>query len=123
MWNPISRRADGSSSGSPEDRSRNGELPRSTAGSGRSSPRARPRRCHPRGLTAGVQHAAARAGDHPLLEKGGRLGYTASGVPYLVLAWVTVRLARTSGGERAEREVLGNSTSIDIRIHSAPRRK
>lgn len=65
-------------------------------------------------MTGDVQHAAARAGDHPLLEKGARLGYAASGVLHLLLAWVTIQLAWTSGGEQADQQgalqqVAGNS--------------
>lgn len=55
-------------------------------------------------MTGDVQHAAARAGDHPILEKGARLGYAASGVLHLLLAWVTVQLAWTSGGEQADQQ-------------------
>lgn len=55
-------------------------------------------------MTGDVQHAAARAGDHPLLEKGARLGYAASGVLHLLLAWVTVQLAWTSGSEQADQQ-------------------
>jgi hypothetical protein len=55
-------------------------------------------------MTGHVQQAASRAGDHPLLEKGARLGYAASGVLHLLLAWVTVQLAWTSGGEQADQE-------------------
>jgi hypothetical protein len=53
-------------------------------------------------MTGHVQQAASRAGDHPLLEKGARLGYGASGVLHLLLAWVTIQLAWTSGGEQAD---------------------
>ncbi|KQT99495.1 DUF1206 domain-containing protein [Sanguibacter sp. Leaf3] len=55
-------------------------------------------------MTGNVQSAASRAGDHPLVEKGARLGYGASGVLHLLLAWVTVQLAWTSGGEQADQE-------------------
>ena len=55
-------------------------------------------------MTGHVQQAASRAGDHPLVEKGARLGYAASGVLHLLLAWVTVQLAWTSGGEQADQE-------------------
>lgn len=55
-------------------------------------------------MTGNVQSAAARAGDHPLLETGARLGYAASGVLHLLLAWVTVQLAWTSGGEQADQQ-------------------
>ena len=63
--------------------------------------------------TGHVQSAAASAGDHPLLERGARLGYAASGVLHLLLAWVTVQLAWTSGGEQADqqgalRQLAGN---------------
>ncbi len=51
-----------------------------------------------------VQGAADRAGDHPVIEKGARLGYAASGVLHLLLAWVTVRLAFGSGGEDADQQ-------------------
>ncbi|WP_233571436.1 DUF1206 domain-containing protein [Cellulomonas triticagri] len=53
-------------------------------------------------MTGHVQQAASRAGDHPLVERGARLGYAASGVLHLLLAWVTVQLAWTSGGEQAD---------------------
>jgi fumarate reductase subunit D len=55
-------------------------------------------------MTGHVQQAASRAGDHPVLEAGARLGYAASGVLHLLLAWVTVQLAWTSGGEQADQQ-------------------
>ncbi len=55
-------------------------------------------------MTGNVQSAASRAGDHPALETGARLGYAASGVLHLLLAWVTVQLAWTSGGEQADQQ-------------------
>ncbi|HEY0215617.1 MAG TPA: DUF1206 domain-containing protein [Cellulomonas sp.] len=55
-------------------------------------------------MTGHVQQAASRAGDHPVLETGARLGYAASGVLHLLLAWVTVQLAWTSGGEQADQQ-------------------
>jgi len=55
-------------------------------------------------MTGHVQQAASDAGDHPLLEKGARLGYAAGGVLHLLLAWVTVQLAWTSGGEQADQQ-------------------
>lgn len=60
--------------------------------------------CHPRSMTGNVQSAASRAGDHPALETGARLGYAASGVLHLLLAWVTVQLAWTSGSEQADQQ-------------------
>jgi fumarate reductase subunit D len=55
-------------------------------------------------MTRPVQQAASRAGDHPVLAVGARLGYAASGVLHLLLAWVTVQLAWTSGGEQADQQ-------------------
>lgn len=48
----------------------------------------------------GVRSAASSAGDNPVLESGARLGYAASGVLHLTIAWVAVQLAwfHTSGG-------------------------
>ena len=37
--------------------------------------------------------AVADAGDHPVIEWGARLGYAASGVLHLLLAWLTVQVA------------------------------
>lgn len=51
-----------------------------------------------------AQSAASRAGDHPLLEKGARLGYAASGVLHLLLAWLTLRLAWGGGGEQTDQQ-------------------
>ena len=45
--------------------------------------------------------AAAEAGDHPVIEWGARLGYAASGVLHLMLAWLTVQIAMGSGQKQA----------------------
>ena len=45
--------------------------------------------------------AAARAGDHPVVEWGARLGYAASGVLHLLLAYLTAQIALGSGGKQA----------------------
>src|SRR3954469_15761608 len=37
--------------------------------------------------------AAGKAGDHPVVEWGARLGYAASGVLHLLLAWLPVNVA------------------------------
>ncbi|WP_255595910.1 DUF1206 domain-containing protein [Cellulomonas sp. C5510] len=55
-------------------------------------------------MTGNVQSAVSRAGDHPALEAGARLGYAAAGVLHLLLAWVTVQLAWTSGSEQADQQ-------------------
>jgi len=50
--------------------------------------------------------AAAKAGDHPVIEWGARLGYAASGVLHLVLAWLTVQIATGSGGQASQSGAL-----------------
>ena len=54
-------------------------------------------------MTSSVRSAAAEAGDHPVVEKGARLGYAASGLLHLLLAWVALQLAWSGGsGEQAD---------------------
>jgi hypothetical protein len=50
--------------------------------------------------------AAAKAGDHPVVEWGARLGYAASGVLHLVLAWLTVQIATGAGGQASQSGAL-----------------
>ncbi|MFG1623873.1 DUF1206 domain-containing protein [Kribbella sp. NPDC049227] len=53
----------------------------------------------PAGEVSGeAKRAAAKAGDHPVVEWGARLGYGASGVLHLLLAYLTARIALGSGG-------------------------
>lgn len=52
-------------------------------------------------LTA-AQDAARKAGDHPVVEYGARLGYAASGLMHLLIAYIAVRLATKSGGGSAD---------------------
>lgn len=56
--------------------------------------------------SANARGAAARAGDHPVVEWGARLGYAASGVLHLVLAWLTVQIATGSGGQASQSGAL-----------------
>ena len=53
-------------------------------------------------MSDGVRAAAAAAGDNPVVETGARLGYVASGVLHLLLAWVTLQLAWFHGGAEAD---------------------
>lgn len=46
---------------------------------------------------AEVKSAARRAGDHPAVEMGARLGYAASGLLHLLMGWIAVRVATGSG--------------------------
>lgn len=45
--------------------------------------------------------AASKAGNHPVIEWGARLGYAANGVLHLMLAYLTVQLALEAGGKQA----------------------
>ena len=57
---------------------------------------------HVGGATTVAKGAARRAGDHPVVEWGARLGYAASGVLHLALAWVTAQVALgEAGGKQA----------------------
>jgi hypothetical protein len=50
--------------------------------------------------------AVTKAGDHPVIEWGARLGYAASGVLHLVLAWLTVQIATGAGGQASQSGAL-----------------
>ena len=52
--------------------------------------------------TTAARGAAARAGDNVVVEWGARLGYAASGVLHLVLAWLTVQIATGAGGQASQ---------------------
>jgi succinate dehydrogenase/fumarate reductase cytochrome b subunit len=49
-----------------------------------------------------VTSAARRAGDHPVIEAGARLGYAVNGLMHLLIAWLGVQLALGSGGGSAD---------------------
>ena len=51
--------------------------------------------------TTVAKGAARKAGDHPVIEWGARLGYAASGVLHLVLAWITAQVALGGAGQQA----------------------
>jgi hypothetical protein len=53
------------------------------------------------GVSGSAKWAAARAGDNPVIEWGARLGYGASGVLHLLLAYLTVQIALGGGGQQA----------------------
>ena len=53
----------------------------------------------PAASAAPAKTTAAKAGDHPVVEWGARLGYGASGVLHLLLAYLTVQIALGSGGD------------------------
>ena len=51
--------------------------------------------------TTTAKGAVAQAGDNPVVEWGSRLGYAASGVLHLVLAWLAVEVALGSADKQA----------------------
>ena len=51
-------------------------------------------------MTGNVRSAASQAGDNPFLERGARLGYAASGLLHLLIAWVVLQLALSGGSGR-----------------------
>ena len=53
------------------------------------------------GVSGSAKRAAARAGDNPVVEWGARLGYGASGVLHLLLAYLTAQIALGGGGKQA----------------------
>ncbi|GAA4369682.1 DUF1206 domain-containing protein [Nocardioides caricicola] len=52
--------------------------------------------------TTAAKGAAGKAGDHPVVEWGARLGYAASGVLHLVLAWLIVQVAIGAGAHASQ---------------------
>ena len=49
-------------------------------------------------MAGDARSAARRAGNHPLVEKGRRLGYAANGLVNIVLGWIALQLAIGGGG-------------------------
>lgn len=60
--------------------------------------------------TTSATGVAARAGDHPVVEWGARLGYAASGVLHLLLAWLTVQIAIGDGAQASQSGALATVT-------------
>lgn len=48
-----------------------------------------------------LRTSASRAADHPVLEKGARLGYAANGVLNLLIGWLALQVAWAGGGQEA----------------------
>jgi hypothetical protein len=55
-------------------------------------------------MSSTVRSAAAEAGDNPIVQTGARLGYAASGLLHLLLAWVAMQLAWFSYGGKADQQ-------------------
>ncbi|TCC11381.1 DUF1206 domain-containing protein [Kribbella soli] len=54
----------------------------------------------PREVSGEAKRAAAKAGNHPVVEWGARLGYGASGVLHLLLAYLTAQIALGGSGQQ-----------------------
>lgn len=52
---------------------------------------------HNAGMDSAVDEAARKANDHPAVEAGARLGYAASGVLHLLIAWIGLQLTFREG--------------------------
>ncbi len=52
--------------------------------------------------TNDVKQAAAKAGDHPVLENAARLGYAVNGIVHLLIAWLALQVAWGGGGGSAD---------------------
>jgi hypothetical protein len=52
-------------------------------------------------MSSSVHSAATDAGDHPVVETGARLGYAASGLLHLLIAWVALQLAWSTATQEA----------------------
>lgn len=54
-----------------------------------------------------VTSAARRTGDHPLVEKGARIGYAASGVIHFIIGWIALKVAWGIGGGSEDADTSG----------------
>jgi hypothetical protein len=58
-------------------------------------------------MAGDARSAARRAGNHPLVERGARLGYAANGLVNVVLGWIALQLAIAGGGGGQEASPSG----------------
>ncbi|WP_203567930.1 DUF1206 domain-containing protein [Aestuariimicrobium ganziense] len=49
-----------------------------------------------------AEQTVSKAGDHPVVEWGARLGYAANGIVHLLLGWLAIQLALGSSSESAD---------------------
>ena len=54
-----------------------------------------------------VTSAARKTGDHPLVEKGARIGYAMSGVIHFIIGWIALKLAWGIGGGSSDADTSG----------------
>ena len=54
-----------------------------------------------------VSSAARKAGDHPVVEKGARIGYAMSGVIHFIIGWIALKLAWGIGSGSGDADTSG----------------
>lgn len=59
-----------------------------------------------------VSAAAAKAGDHPVIEWGARIGYVAVGLIHLVIAWIALKVAWGIGGGSKKADTSGALSTL-----------
>lgn len=62
--------------------------------------------------TNDVSSAARRAGDHPVVEWGARLGYVVVGLIHLIIAWIAIKLAWGIGGGSKDADTSGALSTL-----------
>jgi hypothetical protein len=62
--------------------------------------------------TNDVSSAARRAGDHPVVEWGARLGYAVVGLIHLIIAWIAIKLAWGIGGGSKDADTSGALSTL-----------
>lgn len=62
--------------------------------------------------TSDVTTAASRAGNHPVVEYGARVGYAASGVIHFIIGWIAVKIAWGIGGGSADADKSGALSTV-----------
>jgi hypothetical protein len=57
--------------------------------------------------TTDVTSAARKTGDHPIVEKGARVGYAMSGIIHFIIGWIALKLAWGIGGGSSDADTSG----------------
>ena len=54
-------------------------------------------------MTHTARETARDVGDHPVVEKGARLGFAVSGLIHLLIGWLALKIAWGLGGSSADK--------------------
>lgn len=54
-------------------------------------------------MTNSAKQTASKVGDHPVVEKGARLGFAVSGIIHLLIGWIALKVAWGLGGGSADK--------------------